>query len=184
MKIKSQTNDQSEEITLSLGQIQEILDIPQYTLIHLCEKKVIVPDFSDTEGKGKHRLFSRRNLLEFAIAIHIRKFQIPVMATRVIIGVIRGFEEKIRKSLPDFSLFESMKKNAHPELIIYIDEAEHIIFSLQNKKNPLYLKCPLHSINKKTSIRFVALSELPPRRISRLEINISKIIENLSKKLL
>ena len=168
-----------------LGQIQKILGIPQYTLIHLCEKGVVVPDFSDTEGRGKHRLFSRLNLVEFAVAAQVRKFQIPVIATKVVIKVLRGFEEKMKKTLPEFSLFDlADNKTNRTKLILYIDEAEHIIFSLQNKKSPLYLKCPFRSFKEKTPLRFVALSELPPRKISRLEIDVSKIIENLSKKVL
>ena len=44
---------------LTLGQIQDILNVPQHVLIHLCEKGVILPDFSDTKGRGQSRLFSK-----------------------------------------------------------------------------------------------------------------------------
>ena len=94
------TNGHNE--SLSLGQIQDYLDTPQHVLIHLCEKGVIIPDFADTDGRGRFRQFSRRNLLEFAIALHIRKFQIPVMATKAIINVLRKFEEKVRDKADNF----------------------------------------------------------------------------------
>ena len=84
---------------LTLGQIQKHLDVPQHILIHLCEKGVITPDFADTEGRGRARAFSKRNLLEFALALHIRKFQIPVMVTKAILSVLRKFEEKVEKKV-------------------------------------------------------------------------------------
>ena len=105
---------------LPLGQIQDILNVPQHVLIHLCEKEVILPDFSDTKGRGQSRLFSKRNLLEFAIALHIRQFQIPVMATRVIILVLRKFEEKVQKKIKDFTLESMAKTKLSPKLILYI----------------------------------------------------------------
>ena len=167
---------------LPLGQIQDILNVPQHVLIHLCEKGVILPDFSDTKGRGQSRLFSKRNLLEFAIALHIRQFQIPVMATRVIILVLRRFEEKVQKKIKDFTLESLAKTRLSPKLILYIEEGESLIFSLKSKGNTFILKCSMSKFEEKKSIHFVALNQLSSNFNSRLEINISKIIENLSKK--
>ena len=163
---------------LTLGQIQDILGTPQHVLIHLCEKGVIVPDFSDTEGRGRSRLFSQRNLLEFAIALHIRKFQIPVVVTKAIIEVIRNFENKVRKEMRGFSL-KDLSHHEQLQLIIYIEEAEHLIFSLQGKDKFSLLKCSMSSLEQRRETYFVSLSELPSDYISRLEINISKIIASL-----
>ena len=168
--------------SLTLGQVQDILNVPQHVLIHLCEKKVIVPDFSDTKGRGQSRLFSKRNLLEFAIALHIRQFQIPVMATRVIILVLRKFEEKVRKKIKDFTLESLAKRKPLSQLILYIEEGKNLIFSLKSKSNTLLLKCSISGLEKKKPIHFVALNQLSPNFNSRLEINISKIIEDLLKK--
>ena len=174
------TNNHDKPLTL--GQIQDILDIPQHVLIHLCEKKVILPDFSDTKGRGQSRLFSKRNLLEFAIALHIRQFQIPVMATRVIILVLRKFEEKVQKKIKGFTLESLTSQKSSPKLTLYIEEGEYLIFALKSKNNSLLLKCSMSSFEKKKPIHFVALSGLSSNFNSRLEINISKIIENLLKK--
>ena len=167
---------------LTLGQIQDILNIPQHVLIHLCEKKVIIPGFSDTQGRGQSRLFSKRNLLEFAIALHIRQFQIPVMATRVIILVLRKFEEKVQKKIKDFTLGYLAKTKLSPKLTLYIEEGENLIFFLKSKGNTFILKCSMSKFEEKKPIHFVALNQLSSNFNSRLEINISKVIEDLSKK--
>ena len=166
----------------TLGQIQGILNTSQHVLIHLCEKKVVLPDFSDTKGRGQSRLFSKRNLIEFAIALHIRQFQIPVMVTQVIILVLRKLEEKLQKKIKDFTLESLGKTKISPKLILYIEEGENLIFSLKNKSNTFLLKCSMSNFEEKRAIHFVALSQLSSNFNSRLEINISKIIEDLLKK--
>ena len=172
----------NQENSLTLGQIQDILNTPQHVLIHLCEKGVITPDFFDTDGRGRSRQFSRQNLLEFAIALHIRKFQIPVVAVKAVIALLRKFEKKVQEKVDNFSLLNINK--THPKFIVYVEEGEDLIFSLKTKNNSLLLKCPIASIEQKKSIHFVTLSKLSNDCNSRLEINISKILENLSKKLL
>ena len=167
---------------LTLGQIQDILDTPQHVLIHLCEKGVIVPDFSDTEGRGRSRLFSRRNLLEFAIALHIRKFQIPVIVTKAIIVLLKKFEEKVQRKVDNFSLLNLAESKTSPKLVIYIEEGESLIFSLKYKNDSVLLKCPMALMEQKKSIHFIALDKLPSSYTSRLEANISKIVGSLSKK--
>ena len=164
---------------LTLGQIQECLDVPQHVLIHLCEKGVILPDFSDTDGRGRARLFSKRNLIEFAIALHIRKFQIPVMVTKPIIAVLRKFEEKVNKKIGGFSLVDLGKSPIHPKLIVYIEEGESLIFSLKSKDNSMLLKCSISAIEQSKAIHFAILDKLSHNYTSRLEINISKITESL-----
>ena len=177
MKTKENNNQQ-----LTLGQIQEHLEVPQHILIHLCEKGVIIPDFADTEGRGRARAFSKRNLLEFALALHIRKFQIPVMVTKAILSVLRKFEEKVQKKVGSGFTLESLAKGkSQPQLVVYIEEGESLIFSLKNKNNALLLKCRISSLEQKKSIHFIALDKLSSSFTSRLEINISKIIQSLEK---
>ena len=76
--------------SFALGKIQNILDTPQHLLIHLCERGLITLNFFDTNGRGRSRKFSKRNLLEFSIALHIRKFQIPVIVTKAIINALEN----------------------------------------------------------------------------------------------
>ena len=106
------------------------------------------------------------------------------MATRVLILVLRKFEEKVQKKIKDFTLESLAKTKLSPKLILYIEEGENLIFSLKSKSNTLLLKCSMSGFEKKKPIHFVALSGLSPNFNSRLEINVSKIIENLLKKFL
>ena len=66
------------ERPIPLKEVQLRLGVPQHVLIHLCEKGVIEPDFADTSGRGKRREFSQRNLFEFAVALALRQFELPV----------------------------------------------------------------------------------------------------------
>ena len=104
------------------------------------------------------------------------------MATRVIILVLRKFEEKVQRKIKDFTLESMAKTKLSPKLILYIEEGENLIFSLKSKGNILILKCSMSNFEEKKTIHFVALNQLSSNFNSRLEINISKIIEELSKK--
>jgi len=57
---------------LSLTEIARLLGEPQHRLIYLCEKGVVVPGHGDASGRGSSRRFSRRNLLEFAVALRLQ----------------------------------------------------------------------------------------------------------------
>ena len=175
--------------TLTLGQIQKILDTPQHTLIHLCEKGVITPDISDTEGRGKSRLFSLENLMEFAIVLHIRKFKIPVLTAKAIIIVLKKIENRVKKQVPGFSMLNVGKKD-HMDLTVYVEETENIIFSfyLPSQKSHTIIQCIVPSLSEiiaqKRKFRFETLEKLPEDYSARLEINVSKIFEKISAKLL
>ena len=181
--------EEKEEKTFTLGKIQEILDTPQHTLIHLCEKGVIVPDFSDAEGRGKSRRFSMRNLVEFAVVLHIRKFQIPVLTTRAIMIVLKKIEDRVQKDVPNFSILDMGRKD-HPQLTAYVEAEANLIFSVffPGENRSMHIKCAVPSftqvLTRKKGVRFVVLKELPDTYAARLEINISKIMEDLHKKLL
>ena len=160
----------SEEKNFVLSEIQGYLDVPQHVLIHLCEKKVIIPDCSDTEGKGRFRLFSKRNLLEFVIVLHIRKFQIPIVMTRHIIFMLRKFVDKVAHKMNSFTL-ESLGKNSNVELVVYVENGDHLIFSLQGGPNPIFLKYPMNKPgDKKRAVQFIILKELSNTFSSRLEM--------------
>jgi hypothetical protein len=65
---------QSEQWTLT--EAAGLLREPQHRLIYLCEKGVVRPDYEDAKGRGSSRRFSARNLLEFAVALRLREFEI------------------------------------------------------------------------------------------------------------
>ena len=123
---------------LTLGQIQKKLGIPQqHTLIHLCEEGVILPDFEDTGGRGQSRLFSQRNLYEFAIATQIRNLKLPVLTTKYILEVLRRFEKKVQKKIKSFSLEDL--SNSDTEFQIFIEDDDSVNFVLGNgSKNKPY----------------------------------------------
>src|SRR5687768_6012909 len=90
------------EHPITLKEVQLRLGAPQHVLIHLCEKGVILPDFAETAGRGRPREFSRRNLFEFAVALTLRAFELPVATTAFIVRLLRSFEKATAKAVPAF----------------------------------------------------------------------------------
>ncbi len=120
---------------LTLKQIQEKLGVKQHVLIHLCEKGVIEPDLQQTEGRGVHREFSKRNLFEFALALAIRRYEIPVVTTAAIIKFVRSFERSTQRQIKGFSLLEyltCLDKKTDVELYLY--EGTYLVFALKQQK--------------------------------------------------
>lgn len=93
-----------EDAPITLKEIQKRLQTPQHVLIHLCEKGVIEPDYQQTSGRGVRREFSRRNLFEFAIALSLRRFEIPVTTTAAIVRLTRSFDKACKRLIPGFEL--------------------------------------------------------------------------------
>ena len=109
-----------------------LLEEPQHRLIYLCEKEVVVPDFSQARGRGSSRRFSTRNILEFAIALRLRKLMIPAASVAAIIHVLRSFEEAVLKKLKRFSLPESLLDSKAPDLSIVINDEQVLYFALKS----------------------------------------------------
>jgi DNA-binding transcriptional MerR regulator len=120
--------DAGREWTLS--EASRLLEAPQHRLIHLCEKKVVVPDYGDANGRGSSRRFSARNLLEFALALRLRKLTIPVATVAAIVHVLRGFEKTVAEHLGGFGLAEGLRRKGSPELRIIISDGEWLYFTL------------------------------------------------------
>ena len=81
-----------------MKEVQLRLGAPQHVLIHLCEKGVVEPDFAETEGRGKRREFSERNLFEFAVALTLRRFELPVATAAVVTRLLRSFARATGKT--------------------------------------------------------------------------------------
>lgn len=88
----------------TLLEAARLLGEPQHRLIYLCEKRVLVPDFGEAQGRGSSRRFSARNTLEFALALKLRQVMIPVAPVAAIIHVLRAFERKVVEEIPMFRL--------------------------------------------------------------------------------
>ena len=62
----------------TLSEVARLFGQPQHRLIHLCEKGVVRADFEEARGRGSSRRFSRRNLLQLAVALKLRELMVPV----------------------------------------------------------------------------------------------------------
>ena len=115
---------------LTVTQVSKLLRVPQHRLIHLCEQGVVVPDRNDAHGRGSSRGFSRRNLLEFAIALEMRRLELPVSFVRAVLQVLRTFEAEARAIRPGFALPDSLLGSRAPNLALIIVDGERLFFVL------------------------------------------------------
>jgi hypothetical protein len=118
---------------LTLTQAARTLRVPQHRLIHLCEKNVVVPDVENARGRGSSRGFSLRNLFEFAVAIELRRLDLPVNVVRSVLQAVRSFEEATRRQLPDFRLPTSLTGARALNVSAAIVDGTHLYFSVADK---------------------------------------------------
>ena len=175
-----------EKKQFTLTRIQEILQASSQDLLRLCEEGIIMPEFSDPNNGGEGHRFSQRNLVEFAVALEMRKLQFSFDTVHLVISVLKKFLEEVKKGIPDYSPLHLGNKN-YPRLIIRIKETETLIFSIYrtSKKSWMHRACPIPSPHiKRASIRFVVLKEgLSASQAALPKIDISKIVGQLQKRL-
>ncbi len=123
-------------ISLTLTQAARALGVPQHKLIHLCEKRVVVPDVQDARGRGSSRQFSKRNLFEFAVALEMRRLELPVSFVQAVIRVLRSFETEVRSAQGDFALPDSLVAGGAPRLKLLILDGERLYFMLTKGNDP------------------------------------------------
>lgn len=114
----------------TLPEVSKLLREPQHRLIYLCEKGVVVPDLGEAHGRGSSRRFSKRNLLEFSLALTLRRLALPVGVVAAITYVLRRFAERLRKSDPGFDIVDSLRANNAPDLRILVRDGEELFFSV------------------------------------------------------
>ena len=117
-------------LELTLTEVARRLSTPQHRLIHLVEKGAVVPDISNPQGRGTSRKFSARNLLEFAVALELRKATISVAAVAAVVQVLRSFEHHVATELPGFSLPESLGLPKAPDLRLVLSDGYRLFFTL------------------------------------------------------
>ena len=110
----------------SLTQVARALGQPQHRLIYLCEHEVVRPEHQDARGRGSSRLFSARNVLEFAIALRLRDLQIPVAAVRDLLRALRSFERGAKARKPGFELPGSLRKPDSLDLRVVIGDGQYL----------------------------------------------------------
>lgn len=172
----------STETPISLKEIQKRLQVPQHVLIHLCEKGVIEPDYQQTSGRGVRRGFSKRNLFEFAQAMSLRSFEIPVATTAAIIRLTRSFDKACRKLIPGFELPDFLIVHSI-DLGLYLYDGQYLVFSAQEPagKAPLRLGFNLGKVlqSPATPIKVVRLADLPTDYDSYLHVGLTRIARRI-----
>jgi hypothetical protein len=119
----------------TLTQAATLLRIPQHRLIHLCEKKVVVPDVRDARGRGSSRAFSKRNLFDFAVALEMRRLELPVSFIQAVLRVLKRFEEEAKAVLGEFTLPESLVAPGAPQLTLIILDGDRLYFRLDSRES-------------------------------------------------
>jgi hypothetical protein len=168
----------------TLPEIARLLGEKEHRLIYLCEKGVVVPDIEDARGRGSSRLFSKRNVLEFAVALKLREAMLPAKAAAAVIQVLRAFERKLDREIAGFSLPESLTGARTPELRVILSGGRRLYFSLglRGKKPRVFGGIDIKGFRTSKSI---ALEETEdPDAVgagadARFELNVSEIARKL-----
>ena len=158
---------------LSLKEIQAHLNVPQHVLIHLCERDVIKPDVLDGHGRGKFRLFSRKNLFEFVVALELRRYGLSIELVEVIVALLGAFESSVKAQRKEFSLPDSLTKEKVP-FALYLFDGQHLVFSIGAKS---YLSVP--NLFKAKGRRIERLDALPVNCKSFLHLDLVAVAESL-----
>jgi len=177
----------------TLSQVSRILNVAQHRLIYLCEKEVIVPDFGSGKGRGTSRGFSAGNILEFAVALELRRFMIPIGPIRPIIYVLRAFGKILEQQVPDFSMVSSFRRKQSPDLRIIISDGERLFFLLGHatKETKLFGGIDFKKLlTKRGRVNLTALPRTGKEargwggyegtRHARIEINVTAIARDLN----
>ena len=118
---------------LTLPEIARLLGEKEHRLIYLCEKGVVVPDIEDARGRGSSRLFSKRKVFEFAVALKLREALLPTTLAAAVIEVLRAFERKLLREIAGFCLPESLSGARSPDLRAILKGGRRLYFSLGPK---------------------------------------------------
>ncbi|MEO6027098.1 MAG: hypothetical protein ABIR79_09565 [Candidatus Binatia bacterium] len=119
---------------LSLTQAAEALGVPQHRLIHLCEQEVVIPDVRGAQGRGSSRTFSKRNLFEFAVALEMRRSDLPLSLARAVLQVLRAFETEAQGQIPNFALPDTLRAAHAPKLSVLILDGYRLYIELHRSK--------------------------------------------------
>ena len=173
-------NEHDEDITLK--QVQLRLGVAQHVLIHLCEKRVVEPDFADTSGRGKRRKFSQRNLFEFGVALALRKFELPISTVGLVVRLLRSFERAVGRLVGGFVLTDVLLKGRVAfELALFEGDLLVLVASGAGFKRPLLLGARIGEAlrGEVASPRVVKLDDLPARFEARLQVDLREIARNV-----
>ena len=169
---------------IALKEVQLRLGVPQHVLIHLCEKGVIEPEFAETSGRGKRREFSERNVFEFGVALALRRLEMPVATTALVIRVLGSFMLAVTKAAPGFELPGSLL-DGKVALALYFYDGAALVLSARGGafRRPLLLrgKVPERASTERPNVRVEKLGVLPEQFEARLEIDLTAIARKVLK---
>ncbi len=117
--------------SISITEAAKALSVAPHKLIHLCERKVVTPEVREASGRGTSRQFSRRNLFEFAVALEMRRIELPVSFVRAVLRVLRAFEAELHSGRPDFALPDALLRKGAPEVRLLILDGEKLFFHVR-----------------------------------------------------
>ena len=170
------------EQAIALKEVQLRLGVPQHVLIHLCEKGVIEPDLAQTSGRGKRREFSQRNLFEFAVALALRRFELPVATTALVVRVLRSFLRAVEKAKPGLG-FPQVLGDAGLVLDLHVYDGDLLVLCAQGKAvgKPLLLGSKIGAALRGSGARprVERLAALPKDFEARLDVQLSEIWRRL-----
>jgi hypothetical protein len=173
----------NEKAVYTLAEIEKKLKVEQHRLIHLCEKGVITPDFEDAAGRGTVRRFSERNLFEFATALELRRFSLPVAYIIPLMKVLRIFEAYVAKEIEVFSLPRSLQNKPAIRLSLVVLDGHDLFFILKHKGQTSYIGgLDLEGAKSlKRAFNHIKASSNDPTQVftSRLEVDLGKIAQTL-----
>lgn len=172
------------EEPVSLKQVQLRLGVPQHVLIHLCDKGVVEPDFADAGGRGKRRKFSQRNVFEFGVALTLRRFEISVAETALVVRLLRSFEDAIRRTVASFALAPALV-GGRLKLSLNLFDGDRLVL---DASGPALRKALILGVSLRTAAtppatppRVESLGGLPSEFDARIEINLTRIAARVLK---
>jgi hypothetical protein len=174
----------SVDAPITLKQIQIRLGVPQHVLIHLCEKGVVEPDLSEASGRGKRREFSERNVFEFGVALALRRFELPVLTTGVVLRVLRGFARSLERSVPKLEFPRSLAEGRLGlDLLLYEGDQLVLVGSGPSFSRPLLLGARIGVALRGADAtpRVTKLDSLPERFEARLQVDLCEIARKVLK---
>lgn len=178
--------------SFTLTQASRVLSVSQHKLIHLCEKNVVVPDVRDAKGRGSSREFSKRNMFDFAIALEMRRLELPVAYVRAVLRVVRSFEREAEKLSPSFSLPESLSGPVRLTLIILDGERLYLRLGVSGEEERVFGGVVIrHPATRGRARHHEGVGRLKPAELAKAmsdartktEIELSRIAKQLERRL-
>lgn len=174
--------------SFTLSEIEELFKIPQHVLIHLCEKQVVIPEIQQSTGRGNFRRFSEDNIFGFAVALELKKYQIPLAVIKALLIVLSATCKKISSSTNIESLISNFR---HLQADLYIFEGTYIALEFtsihdnrqaSNSEKSRIFGIDLSGLLKKEhpSINLDHHSKLPDSYASYLKVGLSDIASCIS----